>query len=114
MPLYDDSDTLITDYLWATPSYDVIKVVNRLLDGSHHTQTIGNPAKILKCDVIVESEAAKDAIDFIHGIGANLKAVTRGKHWTGPIIDSNLVWTWRKLDLWSTSFVISVIQEGTV
>lgn len=40
------------------PRLDVLKVENRLLDGSLHVQTIGDPLKLIKASVVTTEELA--------------------------------------------------------
>lgn len=113
--LYDNSDAVITDKLvTATHRLDTIKVINRLLDGSHHIQVIGNGAPVLDCQVVCETEESKEMLDSAHATGEPVKAATRGKWWKGPIISEGLLdWSW-KAGIWETSFQISVDEEGSL
>ena len=112
--LYDSNDTLITDRVnVVTPGYEAIKVENRLLDGSFHTQTIGTPARVCYAELMVLSEAAKDTIDVAAGINAPLKVTGGTKYYIGTVRGAPS-WDRRAPGIYRTSIVLLISEEGTL
>lgn len=83
--IYTAEDDLISPYLkhaYVVPELN--KVTRRLLDGSWHIQTIGDPSKRLNVKLTAYS-GGKQTIDELYGIGGLIKVVSRDKIWTGYI-----------------------------
>lgn len=66
------------------PFYDVLKVENRLLDGSLHIQTLGDPMKIIKAEIVVY-ESFAELIDYSQNIYEELIFVKHDKRFRGFI-----------------------------
>lgn len=64
------------------PFYDVLKVENRLLDGSLHVQTIGDPLKIIKAEFVTTEEFATQ-IDYSQSINEEMIFVNGNKRYRG-------------------------------
>lgn len=80
-------NTLINCIINQTLPYpDVIKVKQRLLDGTVHNQTIGNPVQmvvvVLYCDF-----ATMELLNTIFAISEPLKLTANGKIYTGTIAE---------------------------
>jgi hypothetical protein len=112
--LYDSNDTLITDRVSSVmPGYDVIKVTNRLLDGSYHVQTIGTAARIVTATFTVTSETTKDTVDLADAQATLLKVTGSSKYYTGIIKDTP---SWDRLapGIYRTTITLLVSEEGAV
>ena len=112
--LYDSTDTLIaSDVTAVIPGYDTIKVINRLLSGQFHVQTIGTPARVCSVSLIVTSEAAKNTIDVAEGAAESVKVTGSGKYYTGVIREAP---SWGRLgpDRYQTTITLLVSAEGVV
>ena len=111
--LYTTDGTIITERVTSViPDYDTIKVVNRLLDGSFHVQTIGQGARI--CNVaLMASETGKETIDIYESTATPVKVTGSGKSYTGIIKDAP-DWSLLKPNLYKASIVLLVSEEGSV
>ncbi len=92
------------------PRNDTIKVINRLLDGAFHTQTIGTPAKTVSFSVICNF-TAKSSIDAAEGNGAPVTVIGDGETYTGIIRDS-IDWRHIPKDYYEASITILVTETG--
>ena len=106
------SATISSNVMLILPSYDAIKVTNRLLDGSFHVQTIGTPARICRVTFITD-EAGKDLLDVAEGINEPLTASTSAKYYTGTVKEAP---EWDRLapDVYKTTITLLVSAEGAV
>jgi len=112
--LYTTTDTLITSHVTSViPDYEALEVENRLLDGSFHVQTIGQPARTCAVDLIVTSVTAKNSIDTYKSIKTPVKVTGDGKYYIGTIRGVPQ-WTKNAPGIYQTSFVLLVTEEGTV
>ncbi|MDY0235059.1 MAG: hypothetical protein RBR71_03485 [Gudongella sp.] len=67
-------------------SFDTLKIKNRLLDGTYHIQTVGEPIKviIISCNM---QEEGKLRIDDAYNIDKPIKLNWYGKYYIGLISD---------------------------
>lgn len=108
--LYDANDTIITSHIASViPGYDTIKVINRLLSGQYHIQTIGAPARVCRIELTVAA-AEKEIIDIAEAINEPVKVVG-SKYYIGTIREAP---QWNRLapDKYRTSLVLLVSDEG--
>ena len=111
--LYTTSDVLITDKVTSViPDYEIQEVENRLLDGSFHVQTIGQPARTCAIELMVTSGAAKETIDTCKSIKTPVKVTGDGKYYIGTIRGVPQ-WTKNAPGIYQTSLVLLVTEEGT-
>jgi hypothetical protein len=85
------TDALISDkVILAKPRQETSEVKNRLLDGSWHIQTVGDPAKSFELEFIVYA-TAQETIDALAADKTPLRLERHGKSYVG-IIDGNPDW----------------------
>ncbi len=85
------TDELISDKVTlAKPRQETTEVKNRLLDGSWHIQTVGDPAKSFELEFIVYA-TAQGTIDALAAGKTPLRLERHGKSHIG-IIDGNPDW----------------------
>lgn len=85
------TDALVSDKVtMAKPKQETIEVKNRLLDGSWHIQTLGDPAKSFELEFIV-CATAQETIDALAADKTPLRLERHGKSYVG-IIDGNPDW----------------------
>ena len=116
--LYDSEDNLITNMIADVLILpDIIKVKNRLLDGTYHIQSIGAASKNINITCYT-SEAAKAVIDEAYIENIPVKLTRDGNYYTGLIIDAP---TWQRFSkgsadtrLYTAKFTINVQSEGVV
>ncbi len=106
--IYADGGALITKYVNIVPANEVHKVVNRLLDGSWHVQTIGAAASSLKVVIHAENESVRARIDLAMAMGELLTITLHGVSTQGVIIDNKLEWN-KVAGSFSTSFSFGVV-----
>jgi len=112
--LYTTANTLITEHVTSViPDYEIQEVENRLLDGSFHVQTIGQPARTCAVDLIVTSTIAKETIDTYKAIKTPVKVTADGKYYIGTIRGLPQ-WTKNAPGIYQTSLVLLVTEEGSV
>lgn len=66
------------------PKHDVLQVENRLMDGSLHIQTIGQPLKIINLEVLA-TEINAEKIDEMQAIAEELYFLKPPKKYLGII-----------------------------
>lgn len=116
--LFDIEDNLISREISnVLPDLDIIKVKNRLIDGTYHSQTIGQPIKILNitCNM---SESGKIVMDNAYISDKPLKLKWYGKYYIGLIFDKPS-WTIHVKGndfkrLYEAQFNIAVSEEGVI
>ena len=67
-------------------SFDTNKIQNRLLDGTYHVQTIGDPIKVITINCNM-SEDGKSRIDEAYNIDKPIRIDWYGKYYIGLIND---------------------------
>jgi len=77
------------------PKYESIVKKNKLLDGSYHIQTIGEPTKYIEFTVIA-SQYQIEKIDLMETTGEQLKLIEHERTYIG-LIDNPV--GWRRLTL---------------
>lgn len=99
------------------PDIDIIKIKNRLIDGTYHLQTIGNPQKMLNiaCNV---SENGKSLIDNAYIIDKPLILEWYGKYYIG-LIFSKPQWNIyvkgnNNKRIYGVELIIAVSGEGAI
>lgn len=75
------------------PAFDLIKIENKLLDGSLHVQTIGDPLKTIKATVVTTEELA-ETIDQMQSVQEDCYFVKDDKQFRGQIREAIV---WKKL-----------------
>lgn len=85
------TDALVSDKVTlAKPKQETTEVKNRLLDGSWHIQTVGDPAKSYELEFVVYA-TAQETIDGYAADKTPLRLHRHGKNYIG-IIDGNPDW----------------------
>ncbi len=97
------------------PVLDGHKIRNKLLDGTLHIQTIGNPLKLVSLK-IVSNGAGVEKINNAEFIGEPLKIFYDGDYYIG-MIDSIKEWQEelfgeKDTRLYSTNIIVAVSEEG--
>lgn len=116
--LMDIENNLITREISnVLPDLDIIKVKNRLIDGTFHSQTIGNPLKIvdITCNL---NEAGRNIVSNAYIIDMPLKLEWYGKYYVGLIHD-NPKWTIyvkgnNTKRVYAAQFRLAVSEEGSI
>ena len=109
--LYKLDDTLLTERVsLVLPGYDTLKVINRLLSGQLHVQTIGQPARICTITLVATGDAM-EAINLAEGMSEPLKVTGSGKYYIGTIREAPN-WAKRGLNIYEASFTMLVALEG--
>jgi len=110
--LYETDGTLVTNIIQSVISgYDTIKVVNRLLGGSFHIQTIGQSARIVNVNTATIYEEGKNIIDEYEATATPVKVVLDNKYYIG-IIKEAPQWTRIRPGIYQTDLVLLVSEEG--
>ena len=91
---------------------DIIKIKNRLLDGTYHIQTIGNRIDTIKVDCYVD-KINKDKIDSMYVIDEPIKLLQENKYYIG-LIDDKPDWETVSKQLYLASFKLVISQSGVV
>ncbi|WP_350342342.1 hypothetical protein PRVXT_001570 [Proteinivorax tanatarense] len=71
--------------------YQTVKITNQLLDGSFHTQIIGNPQKSINFKVIANQNQV-EMIDVLEAKGEYIKLIEYDRSYVGAI-DSAIAWS---------------------
>lgn len=71
--------------------YESIQVKNKLLDGSYHIQTIGNPLKYYEFEILSNHKQV-DMLNLAETIGEKLKLIVDDKFYIG-YIDEEMNWS---------------------
>lgn len=116
--LFDIEDNLISREISnVLPDVDIIKVKNRLIDGTFHSQTIGNPLKILDitCNL---NENGRNILSNAYIIDKPVKLKWYGKYYIGLIYE-NPKWTIYvkgndKKRVYEAQFRLAVSEEGSI
>lgn len=116
--LFDVQSNLISNKISnILPDVDIIKVKNRLIDGTFHSQTIGNPLKIIDitCNL---NEVGRNMLSNAYIIDAPLRLEWYGKYYVGLIFE-NPKWTiYVKGNdvkrIYEAQFRLAVSEEGTL
>ena len=80
------SSTPITRYIRVVPQQDVVKIVNRTLDGKLHVQTIGDAAKTLSIELQVDYTGRLTLEQLAADVGA-VTVKSEGLTYNGHLID---------------------------
>lgn len=111
--LYDKNNSLISNLIHsAILNPDIIKIENRLLDGTYHTQSIGERMDVFFITMYVD-EAGKAKFDNLYATQEPVKLIKRNKYYIGNIKEKE-EWEMFSKDLYTTSFHLVVGQEGFV
>lgn len=110
--IYDEEDNLITDLVnTAILTPDIIKVKNRLLDGTYHVQSIGD--NINNIDIICYvDKVGKSKLDNHYIIDKPIKLVKEDKYYIGLISEIN--WDTFSKDLYEGQFILISKMEGSI
>ena len=99
--------------------YDVIKVKNKLIDGSYHVQIIGSPVKYYTFEILA-NQIQVDVINLAVSKGQLLKLIIEEKYYIGMIEESE-EWTLLALNrndktktIYSAKLQLNVSQEGSI
>lgn len=116
--LLDVNNELITNLIAeAYPTYDGIKIRNKLLDGSYHIQSIGDPLKKMniKCNV---KEQGKIMIDESYNMDKPIRLEWYDKFYIGLIEEypewEIIVKGRDNKRIYIATLIIAVTEEGTV
>lgn len=112
--LYDTEDNLITDLVnTAILNPEAIHIKNKLLDGSNHIQTIGEPSTVIDIICYV-NEVNKAKIDLMYCNGEPLKLIKKDKWYKGLITQFGKSKVFAIGELYEMNFKISVSSEGVI
>ena len=99
--------------------YDTVKVKNKLIDGSYHTQIIGNPVKYFTFEIL-SNQIQVDVINLAVSKGELLKLIIDDKYYIG-MIEEIEEWTLLALNrndktktIYSTTMRFNISQEGSI
>ena len=99
--------------------YDVIKVKNKLIDGSYHVQIIGSPVKYYTFEILA-NQIQVDLINLIESRGEPLRLIIDDKYYVG-MLDSKAEWTrliLRRGDpintLYTAKLQLNISEEGSI
>lgn len=99
--------------------YDSIKVKNKLIDGSYHTQIIGNPVKYFTFEILA-NQIQVDVINLAVSKGELLKLIIDDKYYIG-MIEEIEEWTLLALNrndktktIYATTVRFNISQEGSI
>lgn len=89
--LVHSTNTLLSDRLpLVTPKQEITGVTNRLLDGSWHVQTIGDPALSFEMELIIPGDR-REELDTLAARKTTLRLERHGKQHLG-IISGSIDW----------------------
>lgn len=114
--LYDIEDNLISDLInTAILEPEIIKIKNKLLDGTYHIQSIGSALTIIGITCYVK-KTNKEKIDDLYINDEPVKLTKEGKYYIGLISDKPVwsVFTKGTYGLYETKFKIAVSEEGSI
>jgi hypothetical protein len=99
--------------------YDTVKVKNKLIDGSYHTQIIGNPVKYFTFEIL-SNQIQVDVINLAVSKGELLKLIIDDKYYIG-MIEEIEEWTLLALNrndktktIYATTVRFNISQEGSI
>lgn len=99
--------------------HDSIQIKNKLLDGSFHIQTIGQPLRYFAFEMLSNHKQV-EKIDIAEYIGENLTLTIGNKIYTG-MIDGKLDWDRfgkrykdNQETLYTTNIKLNILKEDTI
>lgn len=99
--------------------YDTIQVKNKLLDGSYHIQTIGEPLKYITFEILSNHNQV-DLLNQAEYKGEELRLIIDDKFYVG-MLDSKAEWTrliLRRGDpintLYTATLQLNISEEGSI
>jgi len=99
--------------------YDTIQVKNKLLDGSYHIQTIGEPLKYITFEILSNHNQV-DLLNQAEHKGEELRLIIDDKFYVG-MLDSKAEWTrliLRRGDpintLYTAKLQLNISEEGSI
>jgi len=111
--LTNSTGDLITNLVGEiVPSYKTTKVVKQLLSGAHHVQTIGTGARIVTAELLAQP-AGRELLNKAESTGEPLRLQTRTKYYVG-ILEAQLKWKRKARDIYQTSIILLVSEEGDI
>ncbi len=116
--IYDGGMNLLSGVVTRLiPRLEPIKVESRLLDGSYHFQTIGEPGTVVDVEAMF-SWASKDTLDAHAAGGEMVRVETAESYWVGVIRD---VPAWElsrpgpvAQRLYRGAFTLAVAEQGAL
>ncbi|HZK44365.1 MAG TPA: hypothetical protein VFC73_08820 [Syntrophomonadaceae bacterium] len=90
------------------PIYETNQIENKLLDGSLHIQTIGEPLKIFKVEVLSTKENA-EKINEMQNIGEEIYLVAETRKYRG-LIRKPIIWTMKGMYQGKTTKYIGEVE----
>ena len=116
--LLDVENNLITREISnVLPDLDIIKVRNRLIDGTYHSQTIGNPLKLvdITCNL---NENGRNILSNAYIVDMPLRLEWYGRYYVG-LIHENPKWTIyvkgnNTKRVYEAQFMLAVSGEGSI
>lgn len=89
--LVHSTNTLISDRIpLVTPKQEITEVTNRLLDGSWHVQTIGDPAHSFEIELVIPGDR-REELDTLAARKTTLRLERHGEQHLG-IISGAIDW----------------------
>lgn len=111
--LKNSEEAVITDLVGEiVPNYKTTKVVKQLLSGSHHIQTIGAGARIVTAELLAQP-VGRELLNKAESTGEPLRLETRSKYYVG-VLDTPLKWKREAKDIYRTSIVMLISEEGDI
>jgi len=111
--LTNSTGDLITNLVGEiVPNYKTTKVVKQLLSGAHHVQVIGTGARIVTAELLAEP-AGRELLNKAESTGESVRLETRIKYYVG-VVESTLKWKRVARDIYQTSIVLLVSEEGDI
>lgn len=81
----DNNDLLISDaVIYANPRQELTEVVNELLSGSWHIQTVGNPRHLYNIEFIITADR-REEVDEYAALKTPLRLERHGQDYIGVI-----------------------------
>ena len=112
--LYKIDDTLISKVIVSViPDYETIEVENKLLDGTIHIQTVGQPARVVNVNTVTVNTENKKLIDTCKATKTPVKVVLDDDYYIG-IIRGVPSWARVKSGVFQVSLTLIVSEEGAV
>lgn len=89
--IYTTGNVLITDHISdEVPNKEAYLITNRLLDGSWHMQTIGEPAAEIDLAAYTELSGLQ-TLNTLQATGTQIKIIARGQSYEG-YIQGKIAW----------------------
>lgn len=114
--LYDKNNSLISNLIHsAILNPDIIKVRNKLLDGTYHIQSVGKRVNEINIICYVD-KIGKEKMDNLYVTDEPIKLVKEGKFYIGLIFEKSKweVFSKGTKGLYQTSFKMVVHEEGSI